>query len=130
MVTKIDSTVYSIGYVDLADALGKDLVFAKIKNAAGQYVAPSAASANIFLQQQTVPANGQTNIDFTKKVKNAYQISILVYGVASTTVDKEVVDGMRSFFTSVLAAKAPAGYVALSGKAKTAAANQIKKIVK
>ena len=130
MVTKIDSTVYSIGYVDLADALGKDLVFAKIKNAFGQYVAPSSAAANTFLSTQTVPANGQTNIDFTKKVKNAYQISIFVYGVASTAVDKDVVDGMRSFFYQVVKAKAPAGYVALSGKARTAAVNQIKKIVK
>jgi hypothetical protein len=40
------------------------------------------------------------------------------------------VAGVKSFFTNILAAKAPAGYVALSGSAKAAALKQIAKIVK
>lgn len=131
MVSKIDTVSYTIGYVDLADAEGKDLVYAKIKNPAGKYVAPSAAAAKPFLAGQTIPTDGQVNIDFAKKTSaTAYNLTIFVYGIASTSDDADKVSAVKSFFTNVLAAKAPAGYVALSGAAKAAALKQIAKIVK
>lgn len=130
MVSKVDSTTYTIGYVDLADAVGKDLVFAKLLNGNGQYVAPTAAAAKAFLAVQRVPADGQVNINFAQKVKNAYNLSIFVYGVANISGDAEKVAGVKAFFTQVLSSAAPAGYVALSGVAKTAATKQLAKIKK
>ncbi len=41
----IQSTKNSIGYVDLPDAKASGLKFAAVKNAAGKYIAPSAAAA-------------------------------------------------------------------------------------
>lgn len=131
MVSKVDSVPYTIGYVDLADAEGKDLVYAKLKNPAGKYVAPSAAAAAPFLSAQTIPADGQVNINFAKKTTaTAYNLSIFVYGIANVSDEAEKVAGVKSFFSSILAAKAPLGYVALTGAAKTAATKQIAKIVK
>lgn len=40
----IKTTPYTIGYVELAYALQNDFTYAKIQNAAGQYVAPSLAT--------------------------------------------------------------------------------------
>jgi phosphate transport system substrate-binding protein len=44
VAASIKSTPYSIGYVELAYALQNNFTFASIKNAAGVYVVPSAAS--------------------------------------------------------------------------------------
>ncbi len=50
----IKSTPGAIGYVDYADAKASGLVFASIKNQAGDYVAPSVASASAAASQTTV----------------------------------------------------------------------------
>ena len=44
VASSIKSTPYSIGYVELAYALQNNFTFAAIKNAAGVYVVPSAAT--------------------------------------------------------------------------------------
>ena len=44
MAASIQSTPYSIGYVELAYAIQNNFTFAAIKNAAGNYVVPSAAT--------------------------------------------------------------------------------------
>jgi phosphate transport system substrate-binding protein len=50
----IKSTPGAIGYVDYADAKASGLVFASVKNKAGQYVAPSVDSAAAAASQATV----------------------------------------------------------------------------
>ncbi|HYZ57519.1 MAG TPA: phosphate ABC transporter substrate-binding protein PstS [Streptosporangiaceae bacterium] len=50
----IKSTPGAIGYVDYADAKASGLTFASVKNQAGQYVAPSPASASAAAGQATV----------------------------------------------------------------------------
>jgi phosphate transport system substrate-binding protein len=50
----IKSTPGAIGYVDYADAKASGLVFASIKNKAGNYVAPSTAGAAAAASQATV----------------------------------------------------------------------------
>lgn len=50
----IKSTPGAVGYVDYADAKASGLVFASIKNQAGDYVAPSVASASAAASQVTV----------------------------------------------------------------------------
>jgi phosphate transport system substrate-binding protein len=50
----IKSTPGAIGYVDYADAKASGLVFASIKNSAGDYVAPSTTAASAAASQATV----------------------------------------------------------------------------
>ncbi len=50
----VKSTAGAIGYVDYADAKASGLVFASVKNMAGDYVAPSTASASAAASQVTV----------------------------------------------------------------------------
>ena len=50
----IKSTDGAIGYVDYADAKASGLVFASVKNKAGDYVAPSVSSASAAASQATV----------------------------------------------------------------------------
>jgi phosphate transport system substrate-binding protein len=53
----IKSTPGAIGYVDYATAKASSLTFASIKNKAGDYVAPSTASASAAAGQATVASN-------------------------------------------------------------------------
>ena len=53
----IQSTPGAIGYVDYADATASKLVFASIKNKAGDYVAPSVTAASAAAGQATVTSN-------------------------------------------------------------------------
>ncbi|HEY1673191.1 MAG TPA: phosphate ABC transporter substrate-binding protein PstS [Streptosporangiaceae bacterium] len=50
----VKSTPGAIGYVDFADAKASNLSMASVKNSAGDYVAPSAASASAAAAQATV----------------------------------------------------------------------------
>jgi phosphate transport system substrate-binding protein len=50
----VKSTPGAIGYVDYADAKASSLSMASVKNSAGDYVAPSAASASAAAAQATV----------------------------------------------------------------------------
>ncbi len=53
----VKSTPGAIGYVDYADAKASGLTFASVKNQAGDYVAPSVASATAAASQVTVMPN-------------------------------------------------------------------------
>ncbi len=61
----IGQTDGSVGYVDLADAIKADLTFASIKNAAGSFVAPSAAAT------EAAVANADVAEDLTYNPLNA-----------------------------------------------------------
>jgi phosphate transport system substrate-binding protein len=50
----VKSTPGAIGYVDYADAKASGLTFASVKNKAGNYIAPSTASATAAAQNTTV----------------------------------------------------------------------------
>jgi phosphate transport system substrate-binding protein len=53
----IKSTAGAVGYVDYADAKASGLVFASIKNSAGNYIAPSTAAATEAADHVTVAPN-------------------------------------------------------------------------
>jgi phosphate transport system substrate-binding protein len=53
----IKSTPGAVGYVDYADAKAAGLVFASIKNSAGNYIAPSTSSATEAADNVTVAPN-------------------------------------------------------------------------
>jgi phosphate transport system substrate-binding protein len=151
----IEDTAYSFGYFDLSDAVSADVSIAKLQNAAGAFVAPTASSAAKFLAAQsplvqTVAANGQDTynrlngtlaIDFTKNIPGAYQLSIVTYGLAPQFVadatHKKSTDAtglaVQDWFKYVVSTCVPAkasslGYVALTGALKASALAQIKTI--
>jgi phosphate transport system substrate-binding protein len=143
----LEDTLNGFGYFDLSDAITADVSIAKLKNAAGAFIAPTASAAAKFINAQSIitgqtdATNGTLAIDFTKSVSGAYQLSIVTYGVApryvptptekvSTSVSKLAVgDFFKYVVTSCIPAKAATlGYVALGGALKTSALNQIKTI--
>jgi ABC-type phosphate transport system substrate-binding protein len=68
-------------------------------------------------------------IDFTKNVKNAYQLTILTYGVGSKNGSDPKDDAVEGFFKFIINSCMPSqasrlGYVALTGTMKTKALAQ------
>jgi len=144
----------AFGYFDLSDAKTANVYLASLKNKHGEYVAPSAAAGALMLNAQTtdnsgsdrvqgtatatLPAalvpSGLTNplagvIDFTKSVKNAYQLTILTYGIGAkagaTAEDTAVEDYFKFVINTCMPAQASRlGYVALTGTMKTKALAQ------
>ena len=53
----VQQTVGAVGYVEQAYALAHNFTYASVKNKAGQFVAPTLASASAAAQGVTVPAN-------------------------------------------------------------------------
>jgi len=144
---QLEDSLNGFGYFDLSDAITADVAIAKLRNAAGAFVAPTASAAAKFLNAQSIVSsasaatNGTVNVDFTKSVSGAYQLSILTYGIAprftptatvkvSTNASKLAVgDFFKYVVSSCIPAKAATlGYVALGGALKTSALNQIKRI--
>lgn len=147
LAAAIEDSLNAFSYFDLSDATTADVSIAKLKNAAGAFVAPTASAAAKFLNAQswvtngTDATNGTVTIDFTKSVSGAYQLSILTYGLAPrftpTASQKVSTDAVKlavgDFFKYVVSSCIPAkaaslGYVPLGGKLKTNALNQIKLI--
>jgi phosphate transport system substrate-binding protein len=140
----VESDPWGFGYFDLSDAAAAQVNVVSLKNAAGQFVAPTAANAIRFLNAQTAikdstntlagdATDGLLTIDFTKKVANAYQLSIVTYGIAKrgSTAEKDL--AVKAFFTYVVNTCMPAyasraGYVALTGTLKQTALAQISAI--
>ena len=87
LVAKVKATSGGIGYADLSDVsvkLGK----VTLKNASGEWVKPSVASASKMLSKQKIQADGSIDINFAKKIKGAYQLSIATYLMIPTAGDK------------------------------------------
>jgi len=141
----IEDNANAFGYFDLSDAITADVGIAKLKNAAGTFVAPTASAAAKFINAQTPvtggtdATNGTLNIDFNKVVPGAYQLSIVTYGLAprnaayptkSTNASKLAVQDWFNYLvkTCVPSKAATLGYVPLGGALKTSALNQIKTI--
>jgi phosphate transport system substrate-binding protein len=138
---KVKEVKGRIGYTDLADAVdsaGKVLIpVAKVKNANGQWIAPSSESAALFLEQffdeEFDPKTGKVSLSFTKKVKGAYNLSLLTYLILDKGVsaDKSLASGAKAsdvenFAKYLLRTCGPAaakslGYSPITGNLKTAA---------
>jgi phosphate transport system substrate-binding protein len=126
LVDGVDDTSFSIGYVDLSDAVSRQVSYALLKNQYGQFIKPSVTSASLFLKAQTVSSNGIVNINFKAKVKGGYNLSIITYVLAYTgpaqkdAVKQSKVNGFVKYILKScgLAKGSKLGYVALSGKVK------------
>jgi len=121
VVTSVKTTGFSIGYVDLGDAVKNSLPAAHVKNGSGQFIAPSVATAAKFISAQTIkPSTGQVLFDYNKKVPGAYSMSLVSYGIAPTKNGTSKGDAARDYLTYFGTECAPSKaaseyFVALSG---------------
>ena len=126
----------AFGYFDLSDAKTANVYLAKLKNKHGEYVAPSASAGSLFLNGQSLISatgdrtDGTMSINFNKSVKNAYQLTIVTYGIGKKMDTSASSIAIEDFFRFVVSTCMPAqasrlGYVALSGTMKTKALSQI-----
>ncbi len=128
----INQTDGAIGYVDFADALGAKLTFAKIKNAAGEFSAPTLDGASKAVAGATV-ADDLTYSPINAAGAGVYPITaptwILVY---AKQADKAKGDALKAFLNFVLTegqTLAPTvNYAALPSDMATKAIAQLDKL--
>jgi len=119
IIATINATDGAIGYVDFSDAKGYPV--ARIQNASGEFIAPSAASASKNLAQQTnIGTNGLVQLDYQTKVMGAYPMSIFSYGLARIDGKGPNGLGVRQFEDYVIQKCGPSraaqlGYVPVAG---------------
>jgi phosphate transport system substrate-binding protein len=125
--------VGSITYSELSFATDNKLPVAYVKNAAGEFAAPSAAGTSIFLGGGTIKDDGTVSVDFVKAIPGAYPIGTTSYGLAYTSGKSAAKQAaVAAWFTYVLdkcASKYPEkGFAQITGPLATKAKAQIAKI--
>lgn len=134
VVATVSQTKFSITYADPADAKKNKLTFASVKNGAGEFIKPSAATASRFIAAQPIDEAGLVVFDYKKEVRGAYAITLVSYGLAptaSTTPDKAA--AVKDYFSFTLKTCGPqlaaAGdYVAITGKLQQSALKAVARI--
>lgn len=128
LVTAVKNTNYSIGYADLSDAEGKNVAYAKLKNAAGEYVLPTSATAAAFLgvfssARYFNRTTGAVTLDFNKSISGAYNMSLLTYAIVKSADGTAKQTAARDFVEWLLTSCGPTyatsmGYSPISGALK------------
>ena len=122
----------AITYAEVSYITERELYAAKIKNAAGIYVAPTVAASADGLANAEVDAAGLVTQDYVTKTATAYPINAVAYGLAATanSTNNTAVKGFFSYYLSKCApaSAGAAGYTALSGAFLTKALAQVAKI--
>lgn len=122
----------SITYAELSYIDERDLKAAKIKNAAGIYVAPTVAASADGLANAEQDATGLVTQDYVTKTPTAYAINAVAYGIAATatSTDNTAVKDFFGYFLNKCApaSAAGAGYTALSGAFLAKSLAQVAKI--
>jgi len=122
----------AITYAEVSFITERELYAAKIKNAAGIYVAPTVAASADGLANAEVDAAGLVTQDYVTKTDTAYPINAVAYGLAATanSTNNTAVKGFFSYYLSKCApaSAGAAGYTALSGAFLTKALAQVAKI--
>ncbi|MEY4409508.1 MAG: hypothetical protein RLZZ138_759 [Actinomycetota bacterium] len=133
VATSIASTPGAMGYIDIADADKNKLTYAFVQNASGQYIKPTIANSKLFIEKQLLKATGEVVFDYNKKVRGAYDLSLVSYGLAPTANGTAKAGAIKDYFTYFVNECAPKnaasqGYVALSGTILKKANEAIRKI--
>ena len=136
VVAAVKDTKYTFGYADLADLKGQGVKnYVSLKNANGEYVLPSAASAAKFIAKQNNVAedSGLVGLGFADKIKGAYNltaVSYLIGDLGATTDKAQAVEEYANFLLDSCGPKeaSKAGYVPLGGKILKLAKAQAAKI--
>lgn len=93
----------SIGYAETAYATERKLIVARIKNGAGEYVAPTPNATARFLNNFTPGAQGTVVVDALSTVTGAYTLASFSYGLAyGGGKDAAKQAAVKDFFTYVL----------------------------
>ena len=128
----------SIGYTEVsfvtdATRAAKGMKAANIRNAAGRYVAPTAANTSSFLGGSTVDATGFVTFDYRQATNTtAYPISAVTYMLGKTAKSAKN-DTVKQYMEWILNTYSPAnaealGYAPLSGALRTTALAQAAKV--
>lgn len=132
LVSSVKSTQYSIGYADLSDAVTSNVPFATIRNANGEWIAPTSAAASKFLAAFSGASGinastGAMTLNFTRKIAGAYNLSLVTYALVdkggSGTAKKAQVEVFVKYMLNTCGpSKAAAlGYSPITGALKTKA---------
>lgn len=127
LVDAVKATPGAIGYADLSDTVGNKLKFAALANAKGKFVKPTAKAGAKFLAAQADPGtNGIVALNFTKKIKGAYQLTIMTYMIApKSATDKSATIRAFAQYAVKTCSNAPAyGYNSLKSGGKVAVYNR------
>ena len=131
----VKGKVGGIGYGEVSWATDNKLPVANIKNAAGEFVAPTAAGTSAFLGGGTIQANGSIVTDYKKPITGAYSIGTASYGLvypASAKKDPEkqkIVAAWHTYLLEQCPKKFPEkGYAQITGPLYDKAKEQIAKI--
>jgi phosphate transport system substrate-binding protein len=134
VVSTVSKTKFAITYADPADAKKAKLTFAAIQNGNGEFVKPTAATAGRFIAAQKSSADGLVTFNYKAKVKGAYPITLVAYGLAPTAAsNKAKAAAVKDYFSFIIQTCGPrnaaAGdYVAITGKLQATALKLINTI--
>jgi phosphate transport system substrate-binding protein len=127
VVNTVKQTKFSITIADPADTKKANLPVALVQNGAGEFVKPTAASSGRFIGAQKIQTNGLLTWDYKAKVKGAYPINLIAYGLAPTASSKpEKAAAVKDYFTFMIKTCGPqrassGDYVPVTGKLQAAA---------
>uniref|UniRef100_UPI00404ABC5E substrate-binding domain-containing protein n=1 Tax=Candidatus Planktophila sp. TaxID=2175601 RepID=UPI00404ABC5E len=131
----VKGKVGAIGYGEVSWAKDNGLATANIRNAAGEYTAPTSAGTAAFLGGGTINDNGTFSVDYKKKINGAYPLGIASYGLAYPEAAKKNAETQKvvaQWYTYVLEQcpkKFPEkGFVQITGPLYDKAKAQIAKI--
>jgi phosphate transport system substrate-binding protein len=129
----VKTTAGAIGYVDFSTATAADLTAASVKNSAGDYVAPSAASATAAASQVTPKANltfATADEPGAASYPITYQSWDLVYSVQPSASDVALLKAYLGYLLSSTgqALLTPLNLAPLPASIDSAAVAQLSKI--
>ena len=100
--------VGAVAYSEMSFAKERKLGVATLQNAAGKWIAPTAAGASAFLSNFGTQGNGVITPNYTNTDPAAYNLSAFTYGVAHTKgMNAAKADAVRSLFTYLADTCAP-----------------------
>ena len=131
----VKGKVGGIGYGEVSWATDNKLAVANIRNAAGEFIAPTAAGTSAFLGGGTIEANGSLTADYKKSITGAYPIGTASYGLVypaaagKNAETQKIVAEWHTYMLQKCPAKFPEkGYAQITGPLYDKAMSQIAKI--
>ena len=124
-----------IGYGEVSWATDNKLAVANIRNAAGEFIAPTASGTSAFLGGGTIEANGSLTADYKKAISGGYPIGTASYGLVypaaagKNAETQKIVAEWHTYMLQKCPAKFPEkGYAQITGPLYDKAMSQIAKI--
>jgi phosphate transport system substrate-binding protein len=131
LVATVKATKFSFGYADLSDAISSKVPFATIKNANGEWVAPTTTASAKFLESFSGASGfnestGALTLNFTKQIAGAYNMSLVTYAIVDKASSSAKAIQVEAFVKYMLNTCGPAkgaelGYAPISGALLTKA---------